>query len=114
MSRILLDYDPLNGISQYHDYDEDTDTSQFILSGDAEPVLEMNKKLANEEDYTKQGIKDGWWHYAQIPTIFQYKLLIEKGINVWKKEDGPRLSKVLEDPDYKHLKTTNLKHIIKA
>ncbi len=113
MSRILLGHDPVNGIDQYHDYDESTDTSRFISVGDAEPVLEMNKAMANDDDYTKQGIKDGWWRYATIPTIFQYKLLVEHGINIYKKEDGHRLSKILENPEYRHLKTTTKKHIIK-
>ena len=74
----------------------------------------MNKAMAKDDDYTRKGIKDGWWRYASIPIIFQYKLLVEKGIDIYKKEDGPRLSRVLEDPEYRHLKTTTKKHIIKA
>lgn len=113
MSRELLNYDPLNGIAQYHNYDVDTDTSIFESVGDAGPVLELNRKIANETDLTKKGIKEGWWLYARIPTIFQLKLLVEKGIDVYKKEHGHRLSKVLEDPEYRHLKTTWKHHIIK-
>lgn len=114
MSRILLSSDPVNGIDQYHDYDEETDTSTFICVGDVEPVLENNKKLANDNDTTSRGIKNGWWRYASIPIIFQYKLLAEKGINVYKREDARRLSQVLEDPEYRHLKCTTKKHILKA
>lgn len=113
MSRILLERDPLNGISQYHEYDALTDTSRFISVGDAEPVLELNRQIANDGEITKKGIKDGFWLYASIPTIFQYKLLVEHGIDVYKKEHGARLSKILEDPEYRHLKTTTKKHIIK-
>jgi len=113
MSREKIAYDALNGITQYHNYDADTDTSVFESSGDAEPVLELNRAMANDRDFTKQGIKDEFWLYARIPTIFQLKLLTEKGIDVYKKSDGHRLSKILEDPEYRHLKTTTLKHIIK-
>jgi hypothetical protein len=113
MSRILLSYDELTGISQYHNYDSATDTSVFESVGDAEPVLELNRKIANETEFTRKGIKDGWWLYASIPTIFQLKLLTEKGIDIYKKEHGARLSKVLEDPEYRHLKTTHKRHIIK-
>jgi len=113
MSKEFLSYDPLNGITQYHHYDPTTDTSIFESVGDAGPVLELNRKIANETDITKKGIKDGMWLYARIPTIFQFKLLVEKGIDVYKKADGNRLSKVLEDPEYRHLKTTTKKHIIK-
>lgn len=114
MSKELIDYDPFTGISQYHDYDPTTDISRFICEGDAGPVLEINKAMANDTDFTKNGIKDGMWLYASIPTIFQYKLLVEKGIDVYKKEHGPALSRVLEDPEYRHLKTTTKRHIIKA
>ena len=113
MSRVLINYDAYTGISQYHNYDVDTDTSVFESVGDAEPVLELNRAMANDRDYTRKGIKGEFWHYASIPTIFQLKLLTEKGIDVYKKEDGARLSKILEDPEYRHLKTTTLKHIIK-
>lgn len=113
MARELIAYDELNGISQYHHYDVDTDTSIFESVGDAGPVLELNRKIANDTDITKKGIKDGLWLYARIPTIFQFKLLVEKGIDVYKKSDGHRLSKILEDPEYRHLKTTMKRHIIK-
>jgi len=113
MSRILLSHDDLTGISQYHDYDPYTDTSRFESVGDAGPVLELNRAIANDTDISRKGIKDGMWLYARIPTIFQLKLLAEKGIDVYKKEDGARLSKVLEDPEYRHLKTTTKRHIIK-
>ncbi len=113
MSRILLDKDPYTGISQYHDYDDATDTSRFISVGDAGPALELNRKIKNEIDIDS-GIKKDWWFYASIPPIFQLKLLAEKGIDVYKKSHGPRLSKVLEDPEYSHLKLTRKRHIIKA
>ena len=113
MRKELIAYDELNGISQYHHYDPATDTSIFESVGDAGPVLELNRVMANDRDFTKKGIKEEFWLYARIPTIFQFKLLVEKGIDVYKKSDGHRLSKVLEDPEYRHLKTTTLRHIIK-
>lgn len=113
MSRILLDKDPYTGISQYHEYDHITDTSTFVSEGDAEPALELNRRIKNEIDVDK-GIKQDWWFYASIPAIFQVKLLAEKGIDVYKKEHGARLSKVLEDPEYSHLKLTRKKHLIKS
>ena len=113
MSRSLISTDPFTGIKQYHDYDAETDTSKFISVGDAEPALELNRRIKNEIDIDN-GIKKDWWFYASIPAIFQVKLMAEKGIDVYKKEHGARLSKVLEDPEYSHLKLTRKKHIIKA
>ena len=112
--KALIAYDEYSGIKQYHHYDYDTGTSVFESVADVEPVLELNRTLANDPDVTKRGMKDEMWKYASIPNIMVLKLLTEKGINVYKKEDGHRLSKVLEDPDYRHLKCTTKKHIIKA
>jgi len=114
MEKTLIAYDSLNQISQYMHYDDMTDTAHFESVGDATPVLEFNKMLQNDEDVTKKGIKGGFWRYASIPAIFQLKLMQEKGLNIWKREHAAAISKVLEDPDYRFLKCTTKKHIIKA
>lgn len=114
MSRELISYDPFSGISQFHDYDPYTDTSRFVSVGDATPALELNRARANDADGWKQGVRNDFALYASIPTIFQVKLMAERGIDVYKKDHGHRLSKVLEDPDYRHLKCTSKKHIIKS
>jgi hypothetical protein len=62
---------------------------------------------------TAEGIKDGFWLYASIPPAFQVKLLIEKGIDVYNPQHGARLSQILEDPEYKYLKTTTKHHKFK-
>lgn len=113
MDKQIIAYDEMNGITQYHHYDADTDTSIFESVGDVEPVLELNRKIANEIDINK-GIKEGWWWYAYLPMIFLLKLYAEHGICYWKKEAGARISKILEDPQYSHLKMTRKKHIISA
>lgn len=113
-TRELIAWDPMNGIAQYHSYDADTGTSVFESVGDAGPAIEQNKRIANDPDIWKRGVKNDFVLYASIPTIFQLKLLMEKGIDVYKKEHGARLSKVLEDPDYRDLKVTNKVHIISA
>lgn len=111
---IISPYDPLTGITQYMNYDAATDEAVFESVGDAEPVLEFNRSLANDSEITKTGIKNEFWRYASIPAIVQVKLMAEKGINIWKREHGNRLSQVLEDPDYRYLKCTSKRHIIKA
>lgn len=114
VTKELISWDPLNGIAQYHHYDSDTGTSVFESIGDAGPALERNKAIANDGDIWRKGVKNDFALYASIPTIFQLKLLTEHGIDVYKKEDGPRLSKVLENPEYRFLKCTNKTHIISS
>ena len=113
-TKSLISVDEYSGISQYHHYDIDTDTSVFESVADAEPTLELNRARANDNEFTKHGMKDEFWLYASIPNILVLKFRIEHGIDVYKKEDGPKLSKLLEDPQYRYLKCTTKKHIIKA
>lgn len=114
MTKSKIAYDPYNDITQYMHYDDITHETIFESVGDAAPVLELNRRIANENDIWKNGVKNEFALYARIPTIFQFKLLAEKGIDVYKKEHGARLSQVLEDPEYRHLKCTNKRHIISA
>ena len=112
MSR-LLHYDSFTGLSQHHEYDSLTDTTRIITSGDSTPYLEINKKMANDNDFTKKGIQSEFWLYASIPPAVQVKWLIEEGLDIYNRHHGPRLSRKLEDPDWKYLKTTVKHHKIK-
>ena len=103
----LLDYDPTTGISTYHDYDPLTDETFIHYEQDVERIIEFNKALQNDTDYSKQGIKKEWWHIAQIPIILQLKWLNEEGIDVYNKNHWPRVMQKLRDPDYKYLRTTS-------
>ena len=113
MDKTLLSFDQLTGLSTYHAYDSLTDETHIITEGDCEPVLELNRQRANDSELTRRGIKSDMWLYASIPAIVQMKWLTEEGLDVWKKEHGPRLSRKLEDPEYRYLKTTTGYHKIK-
>ena len=113
MDRRLLSVDPITGLETYHNYNPQTDETIIETWQDIEPVLEMNKKLKNDTDLTKRGIKEGFWKYASIPVIFQYKMLVNEGVDIYRREHGERLSKLLENPDYSHLKTTTKVHRFK-
>lgn len=109
----LLSRDPITGLLTYHQYDEATD--QTIISYDAPsaPVLERNKILQNDADYTKQGMRSDFWHYADIPVMVQMDWLVNKGVDIMKKEDGKKMFSLLNDRDYAYLKVTTKRHVCK-
>jgi hypothetical protein len=113
MTERLLSHDPITGLTEWHSYDELTDTTIIRTEGDSEPYLDMNKKMANDTDFTKKGIKDEFWLYASIPPAVQVQWLIEKGVDVYNKHHGKEISKLLEHPDYRYLKTTTKHHRFK-
>ncbi len=108
----FFDYDPTTGITETFHYDPLTDETTIESTQDATPCLEVNKAMANDEEYTKQGIKNGEWHYASIPTIVQLKWLNEYGEKNWPLHPHNKdlLFRLLNSPEWRHLKTTHKMH----
>ena len=106
----LIDIDPLTGIQTWHHYDPLTDETVIHEIQDVEPYLERAKQLRNDEDYSKDGIKNSMWHYAHIPAIFVTKLLTEHGLDVFNKDHAKAVFKIL-NREYPALKTTRGTHV---
>jgi hypothetical protein len=101
---LLLDIDPLSGAIETFDYDEHTDTIIIKRTCDVQPIIDRNKELDNHSD--------GWVGEgrdmrlaASIPTEVAYKWLVEKGVNCWRKEHWPAVRKLLNDPEWRYLRT---------
>lgn len=97
-------------MTTYHEYIHSEDKTIITREQDVTPLLEMNKALANETDATKEGIKNGWWHYAQIPNIIVEKWLNEHGVNLYDKDHQKAVFRLLNQPEYRYLKTTTKMH----
>lgn len=113
MDKRLISYDPLTGLETYHSYDDLTDKTIISYEADSSPIIETNKLMQNDDHYSKKGIKDEFWHFASIPVMVQMDWLINHGVDILKKEDAPKVFKLLNDPDYRYLKTTTGRHLIK-
>jgi hypothetical protein len=107
MSKRVVDYDPFTGVTTYFDYDFATDKTTVGMEQDVTLVLEWNKALQNDDDYSKKGIKNEWWHMCKIPNIVIERWKNEKGIDVWNRDHWGAVKKLLNDPDYKWLKATS-------
>ncbi len=113
MDKRLLSFDPCTGLKTFHSYNDLTDETFISYEAPSSPIIELNKTLQNDTDYSKAGIKQDFWHYATIPVMVQMEWLINYGIDIYKQEDGPRISSLLNDPDYRYLKTTEKHHKFK-
>ena len=111
MSKRLIEYDPLTRTSLVSNYDEQTDTLTLTTEQDVEPILDYNKSLQNDSDYTRKGIKNEMWHYACIPNVVIEKWLNEEGFNIFDKNNDKALFKKLNSPEYKYLKVTEKIHL---
>ena len=111
MAKRFVDYDPLSGNTTYVDYNAVTDTTTVITEfADLEPLLDRNKALANEDEYTKRGIKEDFWHYSTIPASIEMKWLVELGVNIHNRNHNKKVWQLINSPEYRYLKTTAKYH----
>jgi hypothetical protein len=112
VTKRVLDHDSLTGVTEYFSYDASTDTSYIETTQDVEPILDVNKTLQNDPDYSKDGMKKEMWHYASIPIVVQMKWLNEYGPKNWPMlpQNKELLFRLLNSRDYKYLKCTEKIH----
>lgn len=103
----FLEYDPVTGIRHSMDYDPETGKLDLHYTQDVQPVLDLAQRVRNDR-VTDVGIKNGFWHYATIPTTVQIELL-NKGIDIFKANDFPRLMAEI-NTNYPYLKMTDKHH----
>lgn len=94
----------------YVDQNED-ENFRIHYQQDVEPVLDYAKALRNDS-VTDGGIKKDMWLYATLPPVVIMKLRFEYGIDVFNRDHYPKLFKLL-NTEFKHLKTTDLRHTVK-
>lgn len=109
----LFDHDPATGVTEIFHYDQMTGDVHIETLQDVAPILDKNKFLANSDEYTKQGIKNEMWQYAHIPLVVQLKWLQKYGreSDPMKKGNEKLLFSLLNDPEWRYLKTTNKIHL---
>lgn len=96
----LLDYEADSGLAVFHEYDEQTDTTLIHYEQDVEPLLDANKRAANENT----GRMGDMVHVASIPVSVQLKWMVEKGVDVLNPDHAKAVARLLDDPDYRYLR----------
>lgn len=69
----FFDYDPLTGTRYDFDYNADTGKAEIITTQDVQPSLEI-AKLSRDNGLRDGGIKENWFHYAEIPLVYLLKM----------------------------------------
>lgn len=113
MRKRLIDYDPTTGVATYHAHDAMARKTYIETVQDVAPVLERNKAIQNMDDggarglteYSRKGIKANWWHVGEIPNVVMEKWLRDYGVNALKSDHWPKVRKLLNDPEWRYLRT---------
>ncbi len=75
------------------------------IEADVAPVLERNKAMRNHNDgYSKSR---EFRRVASIPNHVYQKILIEEGWDMYAPENAGKLMRMLNDPDWAHLRTAD-------
>ncbi len=109
----LLDLDPLTGEATWF-VDNQDGTFHLEETQPVDHIIERNKKISNDDDFTKKGKKKGWWKYASIPNVILSKWSREVGGDILQKKYEKEFFKKLNHPDYAYLRTTSGRHGIKG
>ena len=104
-----VEYDPLSGITNHHDYNEETGKLTIARSQDVTSILERAKSIRNDSA-ADLGIKKGFWHYCTIPVTIQLELK-KKGLDVFS-QDQTMTNRIIKEinQNYPYLKMTQKHH----
>lgn len=107
MSKRLVNYDPHSKTHTWHTYDHSSKTTKVVVVQDVEDILKHNKMKQNNTLYKQRGIKEGFYHFATIPNVVIEEWMKKYGVNVFVKDDLPKVEKLLNKAEYKYLRTVN-------
>lgn len=103
----LIDYDPLTKTSVFHEYDHASKKMFIETVQDTSAYIEKNKRLANDPEYKRKGIKNDLYHYASVPNSVLLEWKTKYGLDPFVEDDLPKIDKLLQSNEYRHLRTVD-------
>ncbi|MCX8500743.1 MAG: hypothetical protein ORO03_03475 [Alphaproteobacteria bacterium] len=71
-----------------------------------EPLLEQNRALASGDSSDGYSPSREWRRIATIPTVVQLQWKQRYGVEVWNRDHWPAVKRLLNDPDWRWLRTS--------
>lgn len=107
MKAFRKEYNHFKDAVETYYWDEDKEKLVIKNTFNVSDILETNKRMQNASIDSRFGNKR-MHHVAEIPMVFISKLLREHNIDVFNTDptEQKRLRRVLETPEYRHLKST--------
>jgi len=98
----FLSRDPVSGAVEHYKYDPDGDRCIIRRSADIEPIIEANKRSANDGIVQNKG-RDMRFA-ARIPPEVQLLWLQQYGVRAWDKNHKGAVRRLLNDPEWRYLR----------
>jgi hypothetical protein len=109
--KTVLDQDPFTGLTEWFNYDPVADEVTVYSEqkeADLKRFLDHTERVRNDPEISRQGIKNSFWRYAQIPPIVQVERR-NKGIDIFNPSHTKALLKAINE-QYPYTKTTDKMH----
>ena len=103
MSKRILGQDKASGVTTWHDYDHSSKKTYITETQDAETIIEANKRA--QRDGVKS--KSHYQKIGSIPVTVLMEWQQKYGIDHTKKEDFPKIERLLMSNEYKYLRTVD-------
>jgi hypothetical protein len=99
----LLEVQP-DGITEVFHFDEATGRIAIEHIQDTAPVIEANKRAANDRDgfSPSRELRE----VAEIPMVIALKWKHELGVDVFNRDHWPAVKRLLRDPEWRFLRTS--------
>jgi hypothetical protein len=105
MTRRLISHNPDSGISAWHEHDEVTKETRLIHTyGDVSGIIDNNK--LNYNHVSGWNADRSMHKVATIPLSIANKWLLEEGIDIFRKEDWPKVKAKLNSNEWLYLRTS--------
>lgn len=87
------------------------DSFKIVRTQDVNRVLDMASAMANDEDYTRIGVKKDMFHYARIPNLILEEMKDKHGV-WWEDKNDHKHKKFFRvlNTHYPKFKTTAWNH----
>lgn len=107
MSKKLLSYDPVTKTTEWHYYDHSNGKTYIKTEQDVKDILDINKRKQNSHNSSRFQKKGDYYHFASVPNTVLLDWKKKYYIDWNKKEDLPKIEKLLMSNEYKYLRTVD-------
>lgn len=97
---LLLDHDPISGMTEWISTDEETGETFIRYEQDVSPILDYNKEM-QAESFDK---RSDMWHAAKVPNVVAMEWLTKYGVQMWNHAHKDGVRKLLNSSEYRYLR----------
>lgn len=114
MAKHLIDRDPITGEETWFAFDPATMQFRYEYRQELGRMLDDNVAAANDTDKTRRQMKRDLVHYARVPNTVIVEWKEKFGIDFFNPDHKAAVFRLLNSPEYRKFKRTNMVHHVRG